>query len=363
MNTPIHSNSRMVIETGLLLLLLLGLIYAMYSVLQLFFGVLTFSIIFAVSFAVIFEKFVSLLGNRRMLSGIIYSLLLIGSIALPFIYFISSLGNHVKEAINWIADARVNGVPPLPKWITDLPAVGKNIAVFWQQLQANPKMATDNYGPQLRSLLQRVLTSGAGILGITLEVIAGVIVSAIFLVNGHKIMIPVYAAFARILGPNDGRALIDATARAVKGVAVGVMGTAFIAAIISWIGFIIAKVPFALELAAIIYFLVLIQIGPLLAWIPIVAWLSMQGHSGTAIFIGIYGLLVLAVDNVLKPILIARSGKLPFLVLFLGVIGGLVAWGFTGMFKGAIILSVFYTIFNSWLGKGKSVDNATTATL
>ena len=70
-------------------------------------------------------------------------------------------------------------------------------------------------------------------------------------------------------------------------------------------------------------------------------------------FWGIYGVAVIAIDSVLKPILIAKSGKLPFLVLFLGVVGGMVAWGFTGMFKGAIILAVFYTIFNSWLEKTK----------
>jgi len=87
----------------------------------------------------------------------------------------------------------------------------------------------------------------------------------------------------------------------------------------------------------------------------------MQGQTGWAIFMGIYGLVVLmGIDNVLKPILIARSGKLPILVLFLGVIGGMVVWGFTGMFKGAIILALFYTIIQSWLGKKPDADPATT---
>jgi predicted PurR-regulated permease PerM len=69
-----------------------------------------------------------------------------------------------------------------------------------------------------------------------------------------------------------------------------------------------------------------------------------------AIFMAIYGIVVLmGIDNILKPVLIAKSGKLPILVLFLGVVGGMVAWGFTGMFKGAIVLAVAYTLFNSWL--------------
>jgi predicted PurR-regulated permease PerM len=153
-----------------------------------------------------------------------------------------------------------------------------------------------------------------------------------------------------MVGENDGPALVDASGRAVKGVAIGVMGTAFIAGIAAWIGFAIAGIPIAAGLAAITFFFVVIQIGPLLVFVPVCIWLGMQGETGMAIFMTIYGIVVLmGIDNVLKPILIAKSGKLPILVLFLGVIGGMTTWGFTGMFKGAIILAVFYTLFNSWL--------------
>jgi len=145
---------------------------------------------------------------------------------------------------------------------------------------------------------------------------------------------------------------VNATGRAIKGVAVGVMGAAFMVALFAWIGFAIAGIPFAIGLAALTFFLVVIQLGPLLVWLPVVLWLAARGDTGWAIFIGIYGATVLmGIDNILKPVLIARSGRLPVLVLFLGVIGGMAAWGFTGMFKGAIILAVFYTILHSWLDR------------
>ena len=160
---------------------------------------------------------------------------------------------------------------------------------------------------------------------------------------------PIYGATKKIIGEHDGPALVDASGRAVKGVAIGVMGTAFIAAIAAWIGFTIAGVSIAAGLAAITFFFVVIQIGPLLVILPVCIWLASQGQTGMAIFTAIYGIVVLmGIDNILKPVLIARSGKLPILVLFLGVVGGMVAWGFTGMFKGAIVLAVAYTIFNSW---------------
>jgi predicted PurR-regulated permease PerM len=127
------------------------------------------------------------------------------------------------------------------------------------------------------------------------------------------------------------------------------MGTAFIEALLAWVGFTIAGIDMAIGLAALIFFLTVIQLGPLPVLIPVIIWLSHQGQSGWAIFMAVYGLVVLVgVDNILKPILIGKSGKLPILVLFLGVVGGMTTWGFTGMFKGAIVLAVAYTLFQSW---------------
>ena len=140
--------------------------------------------------------------------------------------------------------------------------------------------------------------------------------------------------------------------QAIKGVSIGIMGTAFIAGFLAWIGLFIAGVEYSLVLAGLVFFLVLLQLGPLLVWIPVVIWAIIEGHTGMTIFLIIYGIALLLIDAFLKPILIARSGgKIPFLVLFLGVIGGLAAWGFTGMFKGAIIMAVSHTVFTTWLGR------------
>ncbi|HVI45818.1 MAG TPA: AI-2E family transporter [Chitinophaga sp.] len=363
MSSRIPTTSRRIIETVIILLLLLGLMYALYDVLKVFFGVFTFAIIFAVSFAKLFDRFAVLLGNRRKLAAVLYSILVIAIIALPFIYFAGAFNQHLKQVNMWIADARENGIPPLPSWITRLPYIGNDIADFWQQLQLKPKETAGIYEHQIRSALHHVITTGAGIIGVALQFIAGIIVSAIFLVTGEKLLDPLYLAMMHMFGEKDGRALINAAGVAVKSVAIGVMGTAFIAAIVSWLGFTIAGIPFALGLAALVYFLVLIQVGPLWVWIPLVIWMMAKGSTGWAIFLAIYGGAVVIMDGVLKPILIAKSGKLPFLVLFLGVIGGMVAWGFTGMFKGAIILAVFYTVFNSWLEKTSHYKKTTNSSL
>lgn len=359
MSKYIQSGSRNVIESILVLLLLLSLMLALYDVLKVFFGVLTFALIFSVSFAGPFEWMVRRLKNRRGLAAVLYSIILMAIIALPLIYLISTLRSHVKEAISWLGEIKSNGLPPLPTWISGLPVVGDEISSFWMQLQDSPKDAIAPHEEQVKLALRHILSSGAGMIGTILQVFTGVFISAFFLASGDKILNPVKTTMQHLLGKRDGLSLLRATTQAIKGVSIGVIGTAFIASVISWIGLTIAHIPFALFLAALVFFLVLIQLGPLLVWIPLVIWTASQGHTGTMVFLIIYGIVLLIIDGILKPILIAKSGgKLPFLVMFLGVIGGLAAWGFTGMFKGAIIVAVFYTLFNSWLDKKNAPPEA-----
>jgi predicted PurR-regulated permease PerM len=344
------ATSRSIIETVLVLLLLLALLYALYDVLRVFFGVFTFALIFFVSFEGPYEWLTGKLGNRRRLAAVIYSILLILIVALPFVYIIASLGRHIREGLQLIADIQANGLPPLPERMAKLPFVGEAIAVFWQHLQENPRETLVSYEQHLRSALRHILLGGAGVIGAALQFILGIIISAVMLASKEQVLQPLRSTLQHLLGRREGLTLMKATGHAIKGVSIGVMGTALIAAAVSWIGFTIAGLHFKLALSALVFFLVLIQVGPLIVWLPLIIWMAVQGHTGMTIFLAAYAAFVLATDAILKPILIAKSGgKLPFLVLFLGVVGGLAAWGFTGMFKGAIILAVFYTIFTSWL--------------
>jgi predicted PurR-regulated permease PerM len=352
MNKSFLNSSRNIVEAILVVILLVSLMLALYDVLKVFFGVLTFALIFSVSFAVPFEWLCRLLGNRRTLAAFVYTLILVTIVALPLVFIISALRHHVKDALSLMNDIRTKGLPPLPRWISNLPLVGEDISSFWEQLQSSPRETIAAHSEPIKMAMRHVLSSGAGIVGTALQFVTGIIISAFFLVAGEKALAPIKSTMQHLLGKRDGLSLLKATAQAIKSVSIGVIGTAFIASIISWIGLLIAGVHYAVLLAALIFFLVLIQLGPLLVWVPLVIWTASQGHTGMTIFLIIYGILLLIIDALLKPVLLAKSGgKMPFLVLFLGVVGGLAAWGFTGMFKGAIILAVFYTLFNSWLEK------------
>lgn len=352
--------SRSTIETVLVLLLLLGLLLALYNVLKVFFGVFTFALIFYVSMDQPYNWLARKLGGRRKLAAVLYSILLIVITALPFVYAVAALGRHIKDVLQVAEDVRLHGLPNLPDNITHMPYAGSTFTEFWQHLQDNPKETLVGYEHQLRVVLHHLLTGGAGVIGAAVQIILGIITSAFLLAGGNQVMQPVKATLQHLLGKRDGLSLMAATGHAIKGVSIGVMGTAFVATIMSWIGFAIAGLHFKILLAALVFFLVLIQVGPFIVWAPLVLWMASQGHAGMAVFLAIYGAAVLVTDAVLKPVLIAKSGgKLPFLVLFIGVIGGISAWGFTGMFKGAIILAVFYTVFTSWLEqKDRNRDTA-----
>ncbi len=351
----LKKKSKDTIETLLIVLCFLGLLYALFDVLKAFLGIFTFALIFSVSFANLFEKLVNLLKGRRKLAAVIYAFLLIAIIAQPFLYMISSLSHHIKDISHFISDVKQNGLPPLAPEVSNIPVVGEPIADFYKQVQEEPKAALAVHEDKIKAVLHGILTKGAGVFGAASEIILGIIVSAFFLHGGSKMLTPVSNALKHILGKEDADALLSTSAMAIKGVSVGIMGTALIAAAFAWTGLLIAGIPFSLGIAALVFFLVIIQVGPLPVWIPLIIWLFIQGHTGWAIFMIIYGIALLVVDAVVKPLLISKSGKLPFLVLFLGVIGGMVSWGFTGMFKGAIIVAVFYTIFNNWLERKDAI--------
>src|SRR6187431_1771644 len=279
MNAIIPPKSRGFIETSLALVLLLILLFELYKVLGVFAGVFTYAIIFSVSFAGLFESMVRLCKNKRGLAAFIYGAILVAVIAVPFYYMVAALVSYAGQVQTWFADAKVNGVPPLPVWVEGVPVAGKKMTAFWGQLQADPSSTLATYEPKIKSVLQGLVFGGAGMVGAVFEFILGIIISAVLLANKDTVLPPIYAMMKKLVGDAGGPPLVDATGRAVKGVAVGVMGTAFIAAFFAWIAFAIAGVPFAVGLVALTFLLVVIQVGPILVFVPAAIWLFSTGQT------------------------------------------------------------------------------------
>ena len=339
-----------VIEIALALLLVLLLIAATLRILLPFAGVLTYAVILAIATARLFEWMAKLLNGRRRFAAFLFGILAAAITVVPLLYVSSAIANAVPIVQQWLSAASSHDVPNLPDWIAGLPLIGDKVTGAWRELQLEGLSVLQHYQHQLVSLGAWLLDLSLGLAGAVLEIFLGVVIAATIHASGNRMVEPLSAIAARFAGP-EGSRLLGAASRAIQGVAIGVIGTALLEGLLAWIGFAIAGVPGAVALAALTFFFATVQIGPLLVWLPVAIWFASAGQIGWAIFITVWGLvLLMGADNIVKPILIARSGQLPMLVLFVGVIGGLAAWGFTGMFIGATTLAILWTVLQAWLG-------------
>jgi predicted PurR-regulated permease PerM len=351
------NSGRSFIENALLLIIFLIFLYLLYSLMGIFLGVFTYAIILSVSFSSLFERMVKLLNNKRSLAATLFAILAIAIIALPFIFMINAAANYIHQGQVWYEGVKTNGVPPLPEWVSKLPFGQEKIKTFWAAFSADYPSTISMYDDQIKAVFKKLISGGLGIMGAAFELVIGIILATVLLNKGSDASDSFTKVISKITGDKWGPDIVNSAGKAIMGVSVGVMGTAFIEGALTWVGFAIEGNSMAPALAFIVFFLAVIQAGPVLVWIPMMIWQFSTGQTSLAIMSTIALVVLVVVDNVVKPILIGKSGKLPILVLFIGVVGGMSAWGFTGMFKGAIIMAVLYTLMQSWVDfKSKSTD-------
>jgi predicted PurR-regulated permease PerM len=156
------------------------------------------------------------------------------------------------------------------------------------------------------------------------------------------------AAIERIGGERGGH-LLTVAGKTIRGVVYGILGTALAQAVAAGIGFLIAGVPGAAFLALLTFFASVVPVvGTGLVWVPAAAWLFQQGSTGWAIFMLIWGFGVANLDNVVKPWLISQGSDMPFILIFFGVLGGALAFGFVGVFLGPTLLAVGFRLVEEW---------------
>lgn len=146
-----------------------------------------------------------------------------------------------------------------------------------------------------------------------------------------------------------GRHLTQVAGATVKGVIYGILGTALVQALVAGVGFGIAGVPGAVLLGTLTFFFAVIPFGPPIIWIPAALWLFSQGSPGWGLFMMLWGFLgISGVDNFVRPYLISQGSKLPFVLIFCGVIGGAMAFGLVGVFLGPTLLAVAFRLIEEW---------------
>lgn len=348
------------IEVAIRLGILLGLVAWCFQILQPFSGVLLWGMILALAVNPMFESLSMRLGNRPKWAATILGLCGLTIIILPSWLFIDSMIGGVLQLKASLETGAVS-IPPPTEQVAGWPLIGPQAFEIWTLASQNLGAFISKYQGQITeiagSLVERVMSAG----GSVLQFFLAMIIAGILLVTEGKGQF-VHKFFSRLVGAQANEFMI-VTQKTVQSVTKGVLGVAFIQATLVGLGLLFAGVPHAGLWTLIVLILALLQLPAGIVVIPVIFYLFSVDNPLLAAIWSVYLLLAGLSDNVLKPVLLGRSAPVPMVVIFLGVIGGFMLSGFIGLFTGAIILSLGYKLFLSWLedGNGKGMPKRQTS--
>jgi len=294
------------------------------------------------------------LGGRRTLTATLMTLAVASILVLPFVIVGFTLAENVSAWSQAIKEWVGRGLPPPPHWVADLPMFGTDLAARWNTLDTAAGV-TEVVRLILNPLREAAITGGALLGRGTLELALSVFIAFFVFRRGDELALGLQQALTRLIGPRA-RQFIAVAGGTIQGVVYGILGTALAQGLLAGIGFLLIGVPGALFLGLLTFFLSLIPMGPPLVWVPVVVWLASGDRYLAAGFMAVWGFFVISgIDNVVKPYLISRGSQMPFVLVFLGVIGGVVAFGFLGVFLGPVLLAVGFTLLLAW-NRGEAID-------
>ena len=342
------------VRTTLGVLFLGGLILSSFWILRPFIGAVIWATILVVATWPVMKWFEARLWRRRSLAVLVMSLLLLLLFFVPLTLAIGTIVSHSDEIVERGKSLATSPVPPPPQWVAQLPFVGEKIAKAWEDAIAAGASGLIAKLMPYADNIAKWLVSQAGSIGfLLLQFLLTVIISALMYAGGESAALAVHR-FGRRLAGHSGENAVTLAGQAIRGVALGVGVTAVVQAGLGGVGLAIAGIPFAGLLTAVMLMLCIAQVGPALVMFPAVAWVYWTGESGWGTFLLIWAVVVSTMDNFLRPALIKRGADLPLLLIFAGVIGGLIGFGLVGIFVGPVLLAVAYTLLDSWVGDGNA---------
>lgn len=346
-----HSGSDEVtasfIETAIRLAVLALLLYWSFVLVQPFISIFIWSAVLAVALYPIFEWISFRLGGRRRLAAALTTILSLLVIIGPATWLAMGLVDSVRM-ISERLDPSMLAVPAPPGSVKSWPLIGESIYQFWELASTNLSGAFAAIVPQLKPLGGRLLRVGADTgLGI-LKFLLAVIVAG-FLFSPAPALDGAIKRFSRRLNPLRGEELVDQAVATIRAVSRGVIGISVLQALLAGIGLMAAGIPQASLIAFAVMILGIIQIGPTIIIVPVIIWSWMTMETAPALLFTAYMVPVNLLDNLLRPLVMGRGLKTPILVILIGVIGGTLAYGITGLFLGPIVLAVIWELMVAWI--------------
>ena len=342
-----ESDPKRLAQIALVVLLIIGCV----TVLLPFIGAVLFAfVLWICTWQAYASKLLPRLGGRDTLGASLMTLALVLVMLLPTLFLAGSLANGADKLIDFIRPYIDQGLPAdPPTWLSGLPLVGGEIDANWHRLASNREELNGLVRQLIAPARQLALALG-GIAANGLLQLALVLFVVFFLYRDGLALSRALYSGARKLGGELGANMLDKARGTVLGVMLGIVGTAAAQGTVAMLGFLLAGVPAAVLLGFATFFLSMIPVGPPLIWGGAAAWLYGEGQTGWAVFMVLYGLFVISsIDNFVKPILIARGAGLSILLIGLGVLGGVLVFGFIGIFLGPVLLALGQMLLQRWL--------------
>ena len=321
-----------------------------------FISLIAWGAIIAVAIYSPYQKLVEKLGGRKKLAVTLIALVGIAVILVPIVSLSTSM---VDGAVNFgheISSGEAT-IPPPSESVREWPVIGEKTYKLWFQASENLRTFLQQYPDQMAVVGKKLLSIAAGLGTGLLQFVISTLIAAVFLLSAESAHESMRKLANRLAG-QQGEEILDMSSSTIRSVAVGVIGIAFIQAMLSGIGMLFAGVPAAGLLALIILVLAIAQLPPILILGPVAFYVFSAESTTVAVVFLVWSILVSSSDMVLKPLLLGRGVDVPMMVILLGAIGGMITSGIVGLFIGAVILALGYKLFRLWIQIGNPENQA-----
>jgi predicted PurR-regulated permease PerM len=348
--TSLATMSRL--ERGIAAVLLGGLAIACFFVLAPFIAAILWAGILVFATWPIFSRLRGRFGGR---AGAAAGVMILAAFAVTLAPLALVIADFADEARSLVAAGREvfeSGLPAPPAWINEVPFIGATIHAEWTRVAADRGELAALVAPYLQALGRFGFDAGKNVtIGLAtgaLEIGLALFIAFFLYRDGEFVRERIAGGLVRVAGAR-GERLLAVAAGTVRSVVYGVLGTAFVQGLLMLVGLLIAGVPHAMLLAFITCLVSPLPIGAPIVWIGAAIWLYLTSGWGWTIFMLVWGTgLVSMADNVVRPILISRGGSTPIVIVLLGIIGGVLAFGFLGIFVGPTLLALAYSLIQEW---------------
>jgi predicted PurR-regulated permease PerM len=330
--------------------LILALAMLCFQIFSPFLVLMVWALILAITLYPLNQALASRLGGRKGWAATLITLLGVTLIVAPTAVLVSSVGDSVQRLIEDVQQNTLQ-IPPPNARVADWPLVGERIFAVWEKAHTDLPALIKSLQPKIGDLSKAALAMVAAIGGDILMFVAAFIIAGIVMAFGEAGDRASRAIFGRVVGPERGDEFTVLSVATIRAVALGVIGIAFIQAILVGLFLLLAGVPLAGVLALVVLVLGIAQVPALIVTLPAIAYLWMSGGYGTVEAV-VYSVLLFVAgmaDNVLKPLMLGRGVDAPMPVILLGALGGMATAGILGLFVGATLLAFGYQIFMDWV--------------